>query len=435
MFAHHVRRAGIKRRLAQGAMSVATIAVISGAGLAATTVHASTQAAPAGKRSAATAPVAYVANGGSGTVTPITTVHTAGKPIKVGKDPVGLAVTPNGKTLYVANLESNTVTPIRTATNTAGRPIKVGLSPRMIAITPDGKTAYVVDSARTGMVTPITIATNTAGKPIMAGGMYPQMIAITPDGKTAYLAGGSSVIPISTATNRPGKSIKVPPGGPNWIAITPNGKTAYDVNYGTGDFGTRCTVTPISTATNIPGKPITIGGRGCVLDSMVITPDGKTGYVSKNCCTTVTPINTASNIAGKPINVGAYPSPIAITPDGKTLYVVSEGPNTHGQHSPLWVTAISTATNIAGKPVKLPATVVPNVVAAIPIPRGIVISPDGKTLYVLTAIAGLADADRTGVRPHGVIGSGAVTPIKTATNTVQKAIRVGSYPQGIVIIP
>ena len=35
------------------------------------------------------------------------------------------------------------MTPIATATNTPGTPIQVGQGPRAIAITPDGRTAYV----------------------------------------------------------------------------------------------------------------------------------------------------------------------------------------------------------------------------------------------------------------------------------------------------
>ena len=46
-------------------------------------------------------------------------------------------------TAYVAGYGSGTVTPIRTATNTALKSIKVGVHPDAIAITPDGKTAYV----------------------------------------------------------------------------------------------------------------------------------------------------------------------------------------------------------------------------------------------------------------------------------------------------
>src|SRR4029077_19326730 len=113
---------------------------------------------------------------------------------------------PNGQTAYVTNYESNTVTPITTATNTAGKPIKVGSRPSGIAITPDGKTAYVVDGVDHpgwGTVTPITTATNTAGKLIRVGGS-PQTIAMTPDGKTAYVIGGTTTNPTTKRTHHPG---------------------------------------------------------------------------------------------------------------------------------------------------------------------------------------------------------------------------------------
>ena len=48
-----------------------------------------------------------------------------------------IAITPNGKTAYVANVRSSgTVTPIKTATNSRLKPIKVGIGPNAIAITP-----------------------------------------------------------------------------------------------------------------------------------------------------------------------------------------------------------------------------------------------------------------------------------------------------------
>ena len=40
------------------------------------------------------------------------------------------------------------MTPIHTATDTPGRAITVGINPSGIAVTPDGKTAYVANSAR-----------------------------------------------------------------------------------------------------------------------------------------------------------------------------------------------------------------------------------------------------------------------------------------------
>ena len=63
-------------------------------------------------------------------MTPITTAtNRPGTPIRVGRWPLGIAVTPDGKTAYVANNNSGTVTPITTATNTPGKPIQVGNGP------------------------------------------------------------------------------------------------------------------------------------------------------------------------------------------------------------------------------------------------------------------------------------------------------------------
>jgi YVTN family beta-propeller protein len=71
-------------------------------------------------------------------VTPITTTtNRAGKPIRVGNGPWGIAITRDGKTAYVANSIAGTVTPIMTATNAPGKPIKVGRVPFMLVIAPD----------------------------------------------------------------------------------------------------------------------------------------------------------------------------------------------------------------------------------------------------------------------------------------------------------
>jgi YVTN family beta-propeller protein len=47
-----------------------------------------------------------------------------------------IAITPGGRTGYVADFASNAVTPIRTATNTAGKAVKVGSGPVALAIAP-----------------------------------------------------------------------------------------------------------------------------------------------------------------------------------------------------------------------------------------------------------------------------------------------------------
>src|SRR5436190_265561 len=207
--------------------------------------------------------------------------------IQTGTGLIGHSPGPAGRqrpgTAYVADQgERNLIgriTPINTATNRAEGAIWAGVNPEVIAITPDGKTLYVANvGSRT--VRPISTATNTPGKPIKVD-VGPELIAITPNGKTAYVAGLSSrrVIPINTATNTAGKPIKVGLG-PDFIAFTPNGETAYVANYNSG------TVTPINTATNVAGKPIKVGAS-----PKFIATNGKTAYVSS--ASKVTPISTA----------------------------------------------------------------------------------------------------------------------------------------------
>ena len=155
----------------------AVIAVVAGTMAVSSAIHGRRAAAGANLAHRA---IAYVANR-QGTVTPIrTATNTALPPIKAGDNPDFIAITPDGKTVYVANYvyQRGTVTPIRTATNTALPPIKVGRTPAAIAITPDGKTAYVANFL-SGTVTPIRTATNTALPPIKTG-YYPGAIAITP---------------------------------------------------------------------------------------------------------------------------------------------------------------------------------------------------------------------------------------------------------------
>jgi DNA-binding beta-propeller fold protein YncE len=79
------------------------------------------------------------------------------------------------------------VIPVATATNTPGKPIKIGGTPVAIAITPDGKTAYIATAAYiarscagcpVGTLIPVSTATNTPGKPIKIG-RVPEAIVIT----------------------------------------------------------------------------------------------------------------------------------------------------------------------------------------------------------------------------------------------------------------
>jgi YVTN family beta-propeller protein len=251
---------------------------------------------------------AYVVNDAwRGTVFPIQirTGHL-GSPIHVGHDPQGMAITPDGRTLYVTNEESGTVTPIRTATNTALQPIRVGRMPGAIVITPDGKTAYV-DSETTDAVTPIRVATNTALKPIKAGRPAgfpdPQSMVITPSGKTIYRLSAGGVTPITVATNRARKKIPVDSLSDE-LAITPDGRMVYaiDALYGV--------LTPIRTATNTALPKIRFGQ---LLAGVAFTPDSRFMYVGTKGGLLV-PVRISTGKRGKAIRLRGFMNTLAIAP-------------------------------------------------------------------------------------------------------------------------
>src|SRR6266581_9398269 len=87
----------------------------------------------------------YVANTVSGTVTVLSVDRASSAygitvlTIPVGAEPYGLALTPSGRKLYVANARSNSVSVIDTASNQVIRTItEVGPEPRGIAISNGG---------------------------------------------------------------------------------------------------------------------------------------------------------------------------------------------------------------------------------------------------------------------------------------------------------
>ena len=162
------------------------------------------------------------------------------------------------------------------------------------------------------------------------------------------------------------------------------------------------TVVPISLATNAAGKPIKLTAPGGI-QGMAITPNGRTVYV-ESARGEMTPISTATNRAGRPFRVGFDGSDILITPNGKSAYVYEDFQG---------VVPVNLVKHTQLKFIKVPQA------------SAVAMTPNGKTVYVVTA----------GGNTAGKIDT--VTPIRTATNTVLKPIKLTtvSFGPGIVIAP
>src|SRR5690349_5901852 len=66
-------------------------------------------------------------------------------------------------TVWAQNSLSDSLTPVNAASGKAGAPVKLPSEPYGLAITPDGRTVYVMDG--NDLVIPVSTATGRKGKP------------------------------------------------------------------------------------------------------------------------------------------------------------------------------------------------------------------------------------------------------------------------------
>ncbi len=221
-------------------------------------------------------PRMYVANTGSGTVSVINTAtgqridansSSSSMDIAVGSSPSALAVSADGTRLYVANTGSGTVSVIDTTTTAYTRidanssifstDISVGSSPSALAVSADGKRLYVanrgsntVSVVDTSTYKVIDTDTGVAGVNSIAVGSSPSALVL--NGTRLYVAnrGSNTVSVIDTTTNKV-IDTDTNASGVNSIAVgsSPGGLALaggrlYVTNTGSG------TVSVINAATN-----------------------------------------------------------------------------------------------------------------------------------------------------------------------------------------
>ena len=169
--------------------------------------------------------------------------------------------------------------------------------------------------------------------------------------------------------------------GQAWIANASDPRAGQPLAYVASSTGGKNSVTVIDTGTNRVKATIPIGFEASY---MAVTPDAKHVYVAGNSINnydSVAVIGTAQESVLTSIRVqydphGVYdPQGIVASPDGKRVYVVYaafvDPSSNNGQFQTSTVSTIDTATN--------------KVVASVTLPdynSSIAISPNGKTLYL-----------------------------------------------------
>lgn len=311
--------------------------------------------------------------------------------------------------------------------------IPVGLNPAGIAVTPNNLFAYVANDNNDTIpgqdtVSVLNLTTNTVEQTITST-TFNQVYTITINaaGTKAYATNSNytTVSIIDLAANAV-TGLITGFDGPSGFAITPDGTRAYVNNYGGPEgvmSGNGNTVRIVNLNTNtIVGAPIVTDLAPAAL---AITPDGKHLYVANytdgNLGTgTVDVVDTVSNLVTATIFGFSGPFDIAITPNGDYAYVTNFGSN---NFSP-----VGTTINVIDL---MSNTITATVLVGIQ-PAGIAITPDGRFAYATnynTLYNGAGYTDLTAAQ-------GTVNIIDLATNTViSPMIAVGQSPGNIAISP
>jgi DNA-binding beta-propeller fold protein YncE len=225
------------------------------------------------------------------TNTQVGELHTA----QIGPRPVNVAITKDGKELWVANsgqapaFNNGTVTVVATSNGAGIRLINTGGSPNQIVFSTDGKTAYVLNAGpagNTGFVDVIDVATHNITNPAFAAGII----------------------------NNPAVSGEAFWPGSN-LYVANNRASIIDFFAPSGFFVDQSSIFP----TSVPPAKQRLGQPS-------ITPGlGKFLYIADPTNAAVSWLTTVNDFAQQsaPIHlaVGSHPYWTAISPDGTRLYV------------------------------------------------------------------------------------------------------------------
>ena len=280
-----------------------------------------------------------------------------------------------GRPLAYVGTANNTLAVIDTGTNRLVKTIALDFQPLSIAVSPDARQVYVGGNASGSLTAPGSVAViDTASDTVsttIAVPYNPVGIVASPNGTRVYVVCGlTDAIPISVAvidaaSNVVVTTIDTDGVNPAGIAISPDGKRLFLPAGGglppDGSLGVINTATEVETYYGIANS---LGQR---FYSAAVTPDNTKLYANGAVYPAdieqifVFNPDTGALLATIPDVMTTETSPEIFSPDSRRLFGVGLG----------GVAVIDTATNAAT-----------TAVANLPGARGLAITPDGRKLYI-----------------------------------------------------
>ena len=220
----------------------------------------------------------------------------------------------------------------------------------------------------------------------------PRPTAAATTAPKAYIAlyGDNAIGVLDTATGHMLKTIKVA-AGPEAVVLTPDGRKVYVSSEDATDLSV------IDTDTDQVVRTLAMGESP---QGMALSRDARTLLVAVFGTNKVDVVDTSTLRVTAQFTV-AKPHGVALSPDGRTAYVgAQDAPNNNA------IVVLDLAGGRVAATLALDKT-----------PRGLTVSPDGKSMYFSLA------------------GSDAIQVLDTATNTIATQITVGAVPHQIAFTP
>jgi parallel beta-helix repeat protein len=296
---------------------------------------------------------AYVANSGSNNVSQYHLgsgglLAPLSPPTVAATDfPAGVAVSPDGKSVYVAgggsegrgDVSQYDVGPGGALSPKSPATVAAGFLPRSLAVSPNGKSAYVGNVGNDLEGFPSGVSQYDVGSggrlspksPASVPSCAALQVAVSPNGRSLYVAGGADdcigqydVGPGGALSPKSPASVDTGALTAFGIAVSPNGNSVYVANFVANsvsqyDVGPGGTLSPKSVPTVVAGG---------VPVAVAVSADGESVYVANEISDNVSQYDVGAGGALSPkspatVAAGSTPFAVAVSPNGKSLYVAN----------------------------------------------------------------------------------------------------------------
>ena len=320
--------------------------------------------------------------------------------------PGEMVLSSDGHSIYIVCERSNQLLVVNAKTGTVIKRISVGSVPRGLALSPDGSVIYVTNSWD-DTVSVIDARSLRITKTLRTG-FEPIDVAVDREGRTLYtanrLSNDVSVIEIKTGVER--KRLLAGRGA-SYLTMSPDGKHLYCTHIYPKIIASRTPpqseVTVIDTARQIVVDRLPLKNVAGVFH-VAFSPDGKLGFAAQLRPKNLIPLAHVEHgyvfgnslaLFGQDVNGVVqlpldeleryFPMPygLAVTRDARKLYVTSGGASTISVISiPKLIAFARTAPSQAANDLSASARYVTGRIPVGANPRSLLLSRDGRLLYV-----------------------------------------------------